>query len=516
MSKKTRPRRSAQASSAQASSAPASSTPASSAPANSAPASSTPATKADEAVERVLSSLWTAIGAGDPLRAELESVSIMGLAHAAGKATPDHSEEFIADVLIAGASRRRAPEGAALLRVLMSLGSPGTKRTASQALAQLTSRGVYPLDWVTEIGKVTPGQAWRRYDVFGDAETIAATFSYGEAEHGIMVRVDLTSIPMAASVGVATDAASLIEAISRDEDPFDRPEQISLPEARRRLEAPLDRLDHDPDPRVRADTLVYLPIARSRVRRLPAGDDPQALVFSAADRATAVDDFMKSPLAAEAVTADEASTRFWAEVLTGYSSRIPGESPAQVGPRKLAHMLLGHVPNTFMLSPAQRKHLEPAITAWTRWSAAYRNLNEAETARLTESLANVFARFDEAYDNPGAAAMRGYLSDLAASDADVAWLARNVARRMFAVPMPEKDDGGVPQASDPAVRRALAEAEFTGCTPPDGMTGEQFVAAAHRVIEELWHDDPETTMQAARRMFAEGRSRHDIIHTLAG
>jgi hypothetical protein len=73
----------------------------------------------------------------------------------------------------------------------------------------------------------------------------------------------------------------------------------------------------------------------------------------------------------------------------------------------------------------------------------------------------------------------------------------------------------VPEASDPAARRALAEAEFTGCTPPDGMTSEQFVAAAHRVIEELWHDDPETTMQAARRMFAEGRSRHDIIHTLA-
>jgi hypothetical protein len=44
---------------------------------------------------------------------------------------------------------------------------------------------------VTEIGKVTPGQAWRRYDVFGDDEAIAVTFSYGEAEHGIVVQVDL-------------------------------------------------------------------------------------------------------------------------------------------------------------------------------------------------------------------------------------------------------------------------------------------------------------------------------------
>jgi hypothetical protein len=398
----------------------------------------------------------------------------------------------------------------------MSLGSPGTKRTASQALAQLTSRGIYPLDWVTEIGKVTPRQAWRRYNVFGDNETIAATFSYGEIEHGIVVRVDLTGIPTATSVGVTTDAASLIEAISRDDDQFDRPEQISLAEARRRLEAPLDRLDHDPSPRVRPDTLVYLPMARSRVRRLPAGDDQHVSVVTAADRAAAVDDFMKSPLADEAVTADEASTRFWAEVLTGYSSRTPGESPAQVGPRKLARILLGHVPNTFVLSPAQRQHLEPAITAWTRWSAAYRNLDEAETARLTESLANVFARFDQAYDAPDAAAARGYVGDLAASDADAMWLALNMARRMFAVPLPEQNDGDVPEASDPTVRRALAEAEFAGCTPPDGMTSEQFVAAAHRVIEELWHDDPETTMQAVRRMLAEGHSRHEIIHALAG
>ena len=84
-------------------------------------------------------------------------------------------------------------------------------------------------------------------------------------------------------------------------------------------------------------------------------------MFTAADRAAAVDEFMKSPQAAEAVAADEESTRFWAEVLTGYSGRIPGEPPDQVGPRKLAHILLGHVPNTFVLSPAQRGHLEPAV-----------------------------------------------------------------------------------------------------------------------------------------------------------
>ena len=97
--------------------------------------------------------------------------------------------------------------------------------------------------------------------------------------------------------------------------------------------------------------------------------------------------------------ADEASTRFWAEVLTGYSGRISGEPPDQVGPRKLAHILLGHVPNTFVLTPAQRDYLEPAATAWVRWSAARRELGEAGTTVLMEQLPRVLSRFGEAYDD---------------------------------------------------------------------------------------------------------------------
>jgi hypothetical protein len=225
---------------------------------------------------------------------------------------------------------------------------------------------------------------------------------------------------------------------------------------------------------------------------------------------------MKSPLAADAVAADEESTRFWAEVLTGYSSRVPGEPPGQVGPRKLAHILLGHVSNTFVLSAAQRQHLEPAVTAWTRWSAAYRGLGEAEAARLVEHLPDMFGRFDEAYHQPDAVAVRGYVSDLATSDADVSWLARNVGRRMFALPMPDHSGPSQRDVGDPADRRALIEAEFGGCTPPDGLTSEQFVDAVYGVISELWGEGSDETFKTANRLFAEGVSRHDILHRLAG
>jgi hypothetical protein len=464
-------------------------------------------------VDRLVGSLWQAVAAGEPLRAELEAATCMALPRV-GQLDPADAQAFISKVLVNEAVREPSSEGAAMLRMLMALGSPSTKRAASRALADLTEAGIYPPDWVTEVGKATPVQAWRRYDVFGDDEAVAVTFRYGEAEHGIVGQIDRTGMPVAVAVGVASNASSLIEAMSREDDPFDRVERISLAEARRRLEEPLARGDEEANPALSVDTLAYLPVARSRVRRLPA--DEGGAVFTAADRAAAVDEFMKSPLAAEAVAADEDATRFWAEVLTGYSSRIPGEPPAQVGPRKIAYLLLGQVPNAYTLSAAQRRHLEPAVTAWIGWSAEHRGLDEAATARLAESLPEVFGRFDQAYDDPDAVTARSYLTDLGVADADVSALSGHVARRMFAVPVPSAADDGTPvDVGDPAVRRALIEAEFADCTPHEGLGREEFMAAVHRVVAELWDDDPGETFAAARRLFGSGAERHDIIHTLA-
>jgi hypothetical protein len=128
-----------------------------------------------------------------------------------------------------------------------------------------------------------------------------------------------------------------------------------------------------------------------------------------------------------------------------------------------------------------------------------------------------FSRFDEAYGDSDSATIRGYVSDLATSDADVAWLSRHVGRRMFALPLPGPDDGGGRRdVGDPAQRRALVEAEFGGCTPPAGLTSEQFVAAAFGVIEELWGPDADEIFQAANHLSLQGVPRHDIIHRLAG
>ncbi len=527
MSKKTKPRRSAAASKAR----PSQGSPSQGKPSQGRPGqpetsrASQPVTdqgpeqtEADAIVRRVLGDLWKAVAAGEPLQAEIEASTCMEIPRVLGVRDPAEEEQFRATVLVEGAVRRRNPEGAALLRLLMAMGTPATKRAASRALAQLTSDGIYPPEWVTELGKATPERAWRRWDVFGDDEAVAVMFAHGGAEHGILVQVDLAGIPVATAVGLSSNADRLIEAISGSDKEeaaeFERSEPISLADAREHIAGPIDRMDRDPGSGLSNSSLAFLPLVKSRVRRLPAEGATAVTEFTAADRAAAVDEFMKSPQAAEAVAADEESTRFWAEVLTGYSGRRAGEPPDQVGPRKLAHILLGHVPNTFVLSAAQRGHLEAAVTAWAQWSADRRELGEAGTTVLMDRVPQVLSRFGQAYDDPDAVAVRGYAAGLAASDADIAWLSDQVGRRMFALPLPEQH--APLDLADPADRHRLVADEFRECTPPSGLTSEEFTEAAYRVIEAMWHDGENPVYQAASRMFADGVARHDIIHRLAG
>ena len=105
MSKKTRPRRSA----------PSSKT---SLAADNAPSDS----EAEAILGRVLAKLWTAIETGEPLRAELETLTCMAIPYVAGQQEPETIETFMSAVLVDGAARQRSPDGAALLRLLMALG----------------------------------------------------------------------------------------------------------------------------------------------------------------------------------------------------------------------------------------------------------------------------------------------------------------------------------------------------------------------------------------------------------
>jgi hypothetical protein len=298
-----------------------------------------------------------------------------------------------------------------------------------------------------------------------------------------------------------------------DDEFFERLEPVALSEARRRIEGPLARAGQDPDVEIGTTTLLALPLARSRARRLPAPEPGHAASYTAADRADAVAEFLHSPEAADA--GDPEVARFWAQALTGYSSRVADEPPAQPGRHKLSAALLVYVAGTFTLTAAQFEGIRPAVTAWTRWAARRQDLGEAATETLMTHLAALLDEFPAVYDDPDTGMARTYVGDIATPDVDAAWLADCRARRELAAPVPENrdpDDENIGPA-DPDGRALLVESEFGTCDP-EGADPDEFLATARRVVEELWHDDPSGTWQAAKSLLAKGHDAHDVIHLL--
>ena len=101
----------------------------------------------------------------------------------------------------------------------MSLGSRSVKRAASQALADFTADDIYPPGWVTSIGKPTPGRAWRQYDVFGENEVVAVTFSYSGAEHALLVAIDLTELPTVSMIAHGDNPDGMLKTLQDQAEP---------------------------------------------------------------------------------------------------------------------------------------------------------------------------------------------------------------------------------------------------------------------------------------------------------
>jgi hypothetical protein len=461
-----------------------------------------------------ITELWQVIDSGDILRAEIQVAGMLALPGLNG-ADRAESERYVKTLISTASYRSPRSHAAAFYRLLMSTGSATVKKAASGALRETTSLGAYPPGWVTEIGKPTPIKAWRRHDAFGDEEAVVVTFGYGDKQHGLLVRIDRVVMPVAATVAISPEPDRLVAAVGNVSDnPGDQFGEISLAQARALVEGPLTRAAQS-GRGLTAASATFLPVARAHIRRLPAeGADPVA-TFTAADRAAAVEEFLASPLAAQA--GDPEVARFWAQALTGYSGRTDDEAPAQVGPRKIVAML-GHVASTFELTDAQFDGLAAAGGAWITWAAGHQKLDQAATDEVLATLPKSLGEFSRAYDDPQSALARAYVGDLsgAAADTDVRDLAAAVTRRSVAIPLPGSRDA-VPAATDvtaPAARAAAVEREFGTCTLDAGQTREDLIASATRVVEELWSGEPASTWEAARSLLGEGRNRHDAIHAL--
>jgi hypothetical protein len=452
---------------------------------------------------QMLSALWATLRAGDVLQAEVETARCFTIFRQLGI-----DEEKSDSIFIGMAKQGGNPEDAALLRLIMLLGAPAVRGQARTALGELTAKGVYPASWVAEAGKAEPVAASRVYSVYGDWEDIHVRFRYESGEHTLVARVDLANLPQVRHLTLAEGEVAL------DRDlPFAGIEEISFADARTHLDPAL--LAAELSEFTDAETRALMPIAKSRMRRLPADDSRPEARYSSDDRAALVREFLASPHAAEAVAADEDSTRFWAEILTAWSSRVLWYPPLQMGPRTLKYLLSEYAPYTYSVTAEQREHMEQAVAAWARWSAAQRGLDEDHMVSLLPVTLSDSAFL---YQEEEAAERRAYLADVATSDADVTSLEQTWATRTTAIPVSQERDGDDAERLDPTNpddRATYLAADFAGCAVPVGLSRDEFVGVLRQVADELWDPELSGTRKHALALLAQGElNRHDIMHAL--
>ncbi|HEY6796009.1 MAG TPA: hypothetical protein VI248_15140, partial [Kineosporiaceae bacterium] len=250
-----------------------------------------------------------------PLEAELSAASLVTLQRQRG--LPQQMCDLtITSVLTEDLAGHPCDQSAAVVRAIIAVGSAPQRSAATSVLGEITASGFYPPAWAAVIGRPAPVAAWRRYDVFGDTETIAIEFAYGPDRHVLLVRTDQFRPPAATQITIDDDVDAVTASLRDSTDPLSRWEDLDLAAARARLEPALARGDRGRHPSLPADSLARLPVARTRMRRLPRTPAVAPdVAFDADDRRSAVTAFLSSPATQDAT--DPATVQFWAEVLTG-------------------------------------------------------------------------------------------------------------------------------------------------------------------------------------------------------
>ena len=124
----------------------------------------------------------------DQLEAEIAGGAFIGELR---RAAPD--DVSLMDVLtdvVPQLVRHPGPEALAMARVLAAIGPPEIRAVAASMADQLAAAGLADMPWNSRLGKPKPVRCFGYGDVFGDQQSVVSVFSYGTAQHAVVVLID--------------------------------------------------------------------------------------------------------------------------------------------------------------------------------------------------------------------------------------------------------------------------------------------------------------------------------------
>lgn len=219
-----------------------------------------------------------------------------------GEKLPDgNGENVFLPAFVRALERKGSPKALATLRALSMVGDESLMKRAGSAADRLAGRGLAEPRWSAEVGRVEPVAAELMYEeAFDDGVSVLIEFAALSGErHTLGMYIDHNMGGLVKDVFLAGPLAEVRSEM--------RPRahngvglalrDLSLAEARARVEAALYMLDHTWDPPVDEEVPTLRALIDARIRRLPDGfqlseEDDEIAVD---ERERILTDFLASP-----------------------------------------------------------------------------------------------------------------------------------------------------------------------------------------------------------------------------
>lgn len=124
----------------------------------------------------------------DEIEAEIAGGGFIGELR---RAAPDDVSvaEVLTDV-VPRLVRHPRPEALAMARALAAIGPPEVRPVAASVADKLAAGGLADMPWAINLGKPKPVRFFGYGDIFGDQQSVVSVFSYGKAQHALVVLID--------------------------------------------------------------------------------------------------------------------------------------------------------------------------------------------------------------------------------------------------------------------------------------------------------------------------------------
>ena len=237
----------------------------------------------------------------DALEAEQWASGMIGTWHARPLMGAD-IEELFWPAIVSALEDLDCAEALATLRAMSAVGASAHGRRARSAADRLAERGLPEPSWAADLGDVEPVAAQLMYEeVFDDGSSVMIEFAAAGGErHTLGIYIDNNMGGLVKNVFVVSGSLDDVRAqLSRRSLNKVGPalRELDLAEARARVEAALDMLDHTYDPPVDPDVRYLRALIDARVNLLPEGaslhEEFEEMSFE--DRQQLLADFLDSP-----------------------------------------------------------------------------------------------------------------------------------------------------------------------------------------------------------------------------